>query len=273
MECTLVMFKSDGTRRDIPLVGARSVVGRMSTCEVRIPLNSVSREHCELVCDGDVLRYKDLNSSNGVVHNGAKSKSGILKAGDELVVGPVIFTVMIDGKPTKIRPIRTILDEADDRKVAKEEAEARAGIKVVGASGADTRAATVLAAEAVSAKKPPSATPPAPVQDDIDIPDAQEIETLSGDSDFAEFNPSPAKPAKSGAPVVMAAMPGPIGEDDGDATLPAAPLVKLAAKAQAPKPAPAKEAKDELAPAADAEEFEFVDEHEGDDEEPAFTFD
>ena len=72
--------------------------------------HGIDRDH-GLLCDGATLRYRDLNSSNGVIHNGAKSKQGTLKAGDELVIGPVVFTIMIDGKPAKITPIRTILDE------------------------------------------------------------------------------------------------------------------------------------------------------------------
>lgn len=111
MECSLVMFKSDGTRLDIPLTRPRMVIGRMTGCDIRISINRVSREHCEILNDEEGLRYRDLNSSNGVVHNGAKTKKGMLKAGDELVIGPVIFTVVIDGKPSKVTPIRTILDD------------------------------------------------------------------------------------------------------------------------------------------------------------------
>ena len=111
MECSLVMFKSDGTRLDIPLVRPRMVIGRMTGCDIRISINRVSREHCEILTTESGLSYKDLDSSNGVIHNGAKSKKGQLKAGDELVVGPVIFTVVVDGKPAKITPIRTILDD------------------------------------------------------------------------------------------------------------------------------------------------------------------
>lgn len=239
MECSLVMFKSDGTRKDIPLVGERTVVGRMSSCDVRIPLGSVSREHCELLCDGEMLRYRDLNSSNGVVHNGAKSKQGRLLAGDELVIGPVVFTVMIDGRPAKIAPIRTILDEPDD-KAANKAGESGSG------SGTRMEAALPLApvviASALSREIGSS---------------GEQIEAIKADSDFEEFNP---RPAGRQASSVMPAMPAPIGDDEDDVfdvkpvAAPAAPAAPLTV--------------------ADSGGFEFVEDEEDDGaEQPAFTFD
>jgi len=42
--------------------------------------------------------------------NGSKGKQGTLKAGDTLIIGPVVFTVVIDGMPKKVDVVRTILD-------------------------------------------------------------------------------------------------------------------------------------------------------------------
>ena len=111
MECSLVMFKSDGARLDVPVNRPRMVIGRNSTCDIVIPINRVSRQHCEITLEGDAVRYRDLDSSNGILHNGAKSRGGALKAGDELVIGPVIFTLVLDGNPALATPVRTILDE------------------------------------------------------------------------------------------------------------------------------------------------------------------
>jgi pSer/pThr/pTyr-binding forkhead associated (FHA) protein len=107
-----VMFKSDGTRRDFPLTQHRTVIGRKRSCDLRIPLTSVSRQHCEIVIEDDTATIRDLGSSNGTYHNSTRVQEQKLSAGDEVVVGPVVFIVTINGLPEEIRPVRTIVDAA-----------------------------------------------------------------------------------------------------------------------------------------------------------------
>jgi len=109
MEASLVMFKADGTRRDFPLRPGSLVVGRKNSCELRIPLSSVSRQHCEVTVEGDSVKLRDLGSSNGTYHNSIRVQEAELSAGDEVVVGPVVFTLVIDGVPREISPVRTIV--------------------------------------------------------------------------------------------------------------------------------------------------------------------
>lgn len=105
----LAMFKSDGTRRDFPLVKDRVVIGRKVNCDLRIPLTAVSRQHCELAIDESRVTVKDLGSSNGTYHNSVRVQEANLSAGDELVVGPVVFTLIVDGQPSDIKPVKTIV--------------------------------------------------------------------------------------------------------------------------------------------------------------------
>lgn len=114
MEAALVMFKADGSRRDFPLERQRVIVGRKNTCDLRIPLTSVSRQHCELTLSDDRLVVRDLGSSNGTYHNSKRVQEATLEPGDELVIGPVVFTVVIDGKPQNIKPIRTLINDQED---------------------------------------------------------------------------------------------------------------------------------------------------------------
>ncbi len=107
MQVTFVMFKADGTRRDFPLTKERIVIGRKNTCDLRIPLSSVSRQHCEVRISGDTVRIKDLGSSNGTYHNSIRVQESTLDPGDEVVIGPVVFTVVIDGKPERVEPGRS----------------------------------------------------------------------------------------------------------------------------------------------------------------------
>lgn len=105
------MFKADGSRRDFPVVKPRIIVGRTNGCDLRIPLSSVSRQHCEFRLDGDQFTLRDLGSSNGTFRNNTRIASEtLLQPGDEIVIGPVVFTVVIDGKPATIDPVRTVLD-------------------------------------------------------------------------------------------------------------------------------------------------------------------
>lgn len=106
---SLVMFKSDGTRRDFPLAKESVIIGRKANCDLRIPLTSVSRQHCQVAVDGEKISVKDLGSSNGTYHNSVRVQEASLSPGDELVVGPVVFTLVVDGEPSEIKPVRTIV--------------------------------------------------------------------------------------------------------------------------------------------------------------------
>jgi pSer/pThr/pTyr-binding forkhead associated (FHA) protein len=113
MEVALVMFKADGARRDFAVSKERIVIGRTSHCDLRIPLSSVSRQHCELRVNHDSVHLRDLGSSNGTYHNSIRVQGEAeLKAGDEIVIGPVVFTVVINGEPARIEPVHSVVGEA-----------------------------------------------------------------------------------------------------------------------------------------------------------------
>lgn len=141
MEIKLVMFKNDGQRKDFPVSGPTTAIGRGEDCGLRVPLLSVSRRHCELGLTDQGIKVKDLGSSNGTyVNNKRISGEMVLKAGDRLAVGPVVFTVQIDGWPEEIRPVKTKGQKmaAKGQKVAeqqREEQEGAADVDVVAAAG------------------------------------------------------------------------------------------------------------------------------------------
>ena len=109
MQASLVMFKADGERKGFPLPEGKTVVGRRNTCDLRIPLSSVSRKHCEIELSDDGLSLRDLGSSNGTFYNDERVQEAQLAAGDRVQVGPVFFHVVVDGEPSEIEPVRTIL--------------------------------------------------------------------------------------------------------------------------------------------------------------------
>lgn len=112
MEVKLVMFRQDGARKDFTIQNKNTVLGRGEECGLRIPLLAVSRKHCEIIKNDSQLKLRDLGSSNGTYVNSKRVTETALKPGDRLVIGPVIFTVQIDGKPIDIKPAKVQVSKA-----------------------------------------------------------------------------------------------------------------------------------------------------------------
>ncbi len=125
MNAKLVMFKSDGTRHDFPLRKDRVVIGRTSACDLRIPLSSVSRKHCEILIDDESVTLRDLGSSNGTLRNSDRVQETTLDAGDRVKVGPVVFTLVVDGVPEQIGPVPTVVGPDVDETVSAVQVDAK----------------------------------------------------------------------------------------------------------------------------------------------------
>ncbi len=108
MNVKLVMFREGGERREFT-VAAVTTVGRKEDCDIRIPVAEVSRHHAEFRMGGGAVQLKDLGSANGTFVNNKRIKLQKLSAGDHVVIGPVVFTVQIDGKPDELHPVKTAL--------------------------------------------------------------------------------------------------------------------------------------------------------------------
>lgn len=99
MNARLIMFREDGTRRDFTLPHGVTTIGRKEDCNIRIPLAVVSRRHAEVYVDDDGVVLKDLGAANGTFLNNQKITEEDLEPGDQIIIGPVVFTVQIDGDP------------------------------------------------------------------------------------------------------------------------------------------------------------------------------
>jgi len=120
MDVKLVMFKADGQRKDFSVSHEVTIIGRGETCDLRVPLLNVSRRHCELTLAGDGLTVKDLDSTNGTYVNNNRADESGLKAGDRLIIGSVVFTVQINGKPEQIEPVKASPTSADKQETNEE---------------------------------------------------------------------------------------------------------------------------------------------------------
>lgn len=258
MQVSLVMFKADGTRRDFPVTKARFVIGRTTVCDLRIPLASVSRQHCEIRVEGSKVYLRDLGSSNGTQHNSVRVQEVTLKPGDEIAIGSVVFTVVLDGQPQRIKPVRS----------ASPAASASAGADATGGPAIDAQPDDD--AEVEPAPAPPRE--PAPAKAAIAKPAVAKTPALAK-------APSPTKPAPAKAaepetlsvrdddeiPTVEAEKDSPtVDLDDPIAALEALARTESAEDDKSPAPGPAPAAAP--APARHEAPLRLADEDEDDDE-------
>jgi len=106
MNAKLIMFREDGSRRDFPLHSGATTIGRKDDCTIRIPLSTVSRRHCEILAGEDGVTLRDLGAANGTFLNNRRVTEEDVEAGDQIVVGPVVFTLQVDGEPSDNEIIR-----------------------------------------------------------------------------------------------------------------------------------------------------------------------
>jgi len=110
MDVKFVMFKDTGDRKEFILEPGKTLIGRKEDCDLRIPLSEISRKHAVIIVDEKTVTLRDLGSSNGTYVNNKRMAEQELGAGDHVVVGPVVFTVQINGEPADVRPVHTRLE-------------------------------------------------------------------------------------------------------------------------------------------------------------------
>jgi len=69
------------------VVKGRTVVGRSPDADIRIVDDGISREHVEILLEGETVRVRDLGSTNGTYRNGAPLEAGELTDGDKISLG------------------------------------------------------------------------------------------------------------------------------------------------------------------------------------------
>ena len=100
MDVKLILFREDGSKRIFPLSRGATTIGRKDDCNIRIPLAIVSRRHAEVFVEDDGVVLKDLGAANGTYLNNHRIEADDLEPGDQIMIGPVVFTVQIDGNPS-----------------------------------------------------------------------------------------------------------------------------------------------------------------------------
>ncbi len=68
-------------------------IGRAPECELHLDEEGVSRIHCEVRPDGDLIALTDLHSTNGTYVNGTRVHEARLKDGDTIVIGRLLLRI------------------------------------------------------------------------------------------------------------------------------------------------------------------------------------
>jgi pSer/pThr/pTyr-binding forkhead associated (FHA) protein len=68
------------------------VIGRGSAADLRLDSDDVSRTHAQLMRVDDEYTIEDLDSRNGIFLNGLQVHAAVLRDGDQLQLGDVVFT-------------------------------------------------------------------------------------------------------------------------------------------------------------------------------------
>jgi pSer/pThr/pTyr-binding forkhead associated (FHA) protein len=91
-EFVLELTAGPGAPRAFRLSTAVSVVGRAPEAELSVPDPTVSRQHARLILEDGQVTCVDLDSRNGILLNGLRVHSAVLREGDVLQLGDVRLT-------------------------------------------------------------------------------------------------------------------------------------------------------------------------------------
>lgn len=164
MSASLVLIRHDGKQVEVSLKHAKTILGRHTDCQVRIPDASVSRQHCEVSMGEGRLMIRDLGSSNGTFVNRRRISSTELAPADLINIGKFIFVARIDGKPELIDSADA-LEEGMATQAPSTSAPAASGAPVGAGHGSSNHGSghsSGLGSGHGGAKLPPPTRPPAP---------------------------------------------------------------------------------------------------------------
>lgn len=97
-----------GQEWTVDLKPGPNVVGRQSTCSIPLKDPSLSRQHCELVVEGQQVTMVDKGSMNGTLVNGKRVPSQVLVPGDKITLGQAVLwfekkNVAVESRPATAR--------------------------------------------------------------------------------------------------------------------------------------------------------------------------
>jgi predicted component of type VI protein secretion system len=94
MHVKLKVLRGASAGKEVIVRGPRFFIGRSEECHLRANSDAISRRHCAITVQDDIVRIRDLGSRNGTYVNGTRIDGDHrLEMGDQLRVGPLEFLV------------------------------------------------------------------------------------------------------------------------------------------------------------------------------------
>ena len=88
---SLEQIRGPGAPSRRPLNADCVVIGRAADADISIESTGVSRRHFQIIRNGPEYVCEDCDSSNGVYLNGIRVNSAVLREGDVIQAGDVVF--------------------------------------------------------------------------------------------------------------------------------------------------------------------------------------
>ena len=95
MQLALIMQTGDQSDRTFPIARGRTVIGRDGRCDLRLPLPTISAQHCEISLENQRAVLLSRDTACETLLNGQPIEAAELSDADEVCIGPVTFRVAI----------------------------------------------------------------------------------------------------------------------------------------------------------------------------------
>ena len=195
MRVKLKVLKGAGAGKVIPIPVAKFFVGRGEDCHLRPKSDSISRHHCAIVTTDNQVAVRDFGSKNGTYVNGKRIENAcVLNEGDNLIIGPLEFEIVIEKRSGKRPKVRDMKDVAE-RSAQSSTGEAEVTDWLDDAIAEDSTDVTVTRQFKFSEKSPDelAAETTAKLDDDTDPGDTAEVEDGSSIFRWPKKKKSPGK--------------------------------------------------------------------------------
>ncbi|MCP4838020.1 MAG: FHA domain-containing protein [Planctomycetes bacterium] len=95
MKLALIMQTGSTGDRTFPISGDRTVIGRDGRCDLRLPLPTVSPQHCEIAIENRRAILLSSDPESETLLNGLPVSNAELSDADTVCIGPVTFRVSL----------------------------------------------------------------------------------------------------------------------------------------------------------------------------------